>query len=449
MSDELLSLLDRIVADAEGQEGVEAYAVDQTETTVKAYGGEVEALSSARTRGVGVRVVIGGRVGYAYTADLSESTLKATLRAARENASVSTPDEANVLPAGGALEDLAELYDPAFEVSTPADKVALALELEAAARAAGPPIRGIDTARYGDAVTVAAIASTAGVRGSYRRCDAYVLVEALAEADGSTSSAYGLDIARLPQGLDIEGAAREATERAARLVGGRKPSSRRIPVLLDPFATASYLGVLAEGLSAEAVQRGRSLFAGKVGERLAGEHVTLIDDGRLLEGPAAAPWDGEGVLTGRTPLISSGVLAGFLHNSYTAAKDGVASTGNAHRGGYKSPPGLSPTNLFLEPGEDDQEALLARAGEAFYCQQILGAHSGANPISGDFSVGAAGLMVRDGALAEPVREATIAGTIPEMLDGLVAVGSDLRFLPFGGGMGGVTLLIEGMTLGGE
>jgi PmbA protein len=448
---DLQQLLDGIVDRAGPGEHVEAYGVDETDTTVKAYDGEVEALSSARTRGVGVRVISGGRVGYAYTADLGEAALAETLDEARANASVSTPDEANVLPRPDRDRppaDMPGLYDPAFEEVPAQAKVDAALALEAAARGAGPPVKGVDSATYGDGVRTAAIASTTGLRGSYTRCDAYVVVEVLAEADGASTSAYGLDMGRLLRDLDLEAAAAEAVLRATRLLGGRKPASAKVPIVFDPFVTASFLGVLAGALTAESVQKGRSLFAGRVGERVGGVHLTLVDDGSLMEGPAAAPWDGEGVATGRTPLIEDGVISGWLHNSYTAAKDGTASTGNASRAGFKSPPGVAPTNLFLAPGDEDQQALLARAGTGFYCQQVMGIHSGANPISGDFSVGAAGLMIRDGQLAEPVREAVIAGTIPEMLTGLGAVGSDLRFLPFGGGMGGATLLIEGMTLAG-
>ncbi|HVM12870.1 MAG TPA: TldD/PmbA family protein [Egibacteraceae bacterium] len=456
---ELLEILDRVVAQAQPGEGVEAFGVDETDTTINAYAGQVESLSSARTRGVGIRVVDAHRVGYAYSADLTEPALADALAEARANAAVGTPDDANVLPEGkgsrtpagsdqsGLLGGMPELYDPRFTEATIEQKVQIALRLEDAARA-GDQIRGVEAARYGDADRTAAIASTTGVRGSYRRADAYVFAEALAEAEGSTTSAYGLAVARTPAGLDVEAAAGEAAERAARLLGGRKPPSARLPIILDPFTTAALLGVFAGGLVAEAVQKGRSLFADKVGDRLGGDHLTLVDDGRLLDGLAAAPWDGEGVPTGRTPLIEAGVLTGFLHNTHSAAREGVASTGNASRAGFKSPPGVGPTNLFLQPGPDRPETLLTRAGIAFYCQQIMGVHSGANPITGDVSVGAAGLMVRDGAFAEPVREASIAGSIPLMLAGIAAVGADLRFLPMGGGMGGTTLLVEGMTLSG-
>ncbi len=449
MTDDLLALLDRLVERARPGEGLEAFGLDQTETTVKALGGEVETLSSARTRGIGVRILTDGRFGYAYSADLSEEALGETVEQARTNAAVATPDEANLLPeTAGPLPSLPGIYDEAFADVDPAQKVDLALRLEAATVGAGAPVRGVDTATYSDGEGTAAIATTRGVRGFYRHCEAYCFVEALAEADGAAASAYGLSLGRLPSDVDVDAAAAEAVQRVTRLLGGRKPPSGPITVVMDPWAAASFLGVLADALTAEAVQKGRSLFAGRVGDRLGGEHLTLIDDGARRDAPGAAPWDGEGVATGPTTLLEAGVLRGYLHNTYTAAKDGTLSTGNASRAGYASPPGLSPTNLYLRPGSAEPATLLADAGTAFYCQNVLGVHSGANPISGDFSVGANGVMVRDGAFAEPVREATIAGTIPGMLSGLAAVGSDLRWLPFEGSIGAATLLIEGMTLAG-
>lgn len=447
-SEGLLGLLDRVLERAGPREAVEAFGIDETETEIHAYDGDVESLASARTRGVGVRLVTGQRIGYAYTADLTEPALDDVLAQARANAAVATPDEGNVLPEAAPVTEMPELVDPGLAAASPEEKTGLAVRLEQTTRNADERIKGVDSARYGDGDTYAAVASTTGMRQAYRRTDCFVVVEALAEAEGNSTSAYGLSVARRPDALDVDAAAGEAASRATRLLGGRKPASARIPVILDPFVTASLLGVLAGGLTGEAVQKGRSLFADKIGEQLGGAHLSLVDDGRRLDGLAAAPWDGEGVPTGRTALIDGGILAGFLHNTRTAARGGTASTGNASRSGFKSPPGVSPTNLFLEPGPRRPEELVAEAGEAFYCQQVLGVHSGASPVTGDVSVGAAGLMVRDGAFAEPVREASIAGTVPRMLAGIQAVGSDLRFLPFGGGMGGTTVLVEGMTVSG-
>jgi PmbA protein len=449
-ADELLNLLDGVVERAHAGEGVEAFGLDETQTTVKAHAGEIESLSSARRRGVGVRVVQDQRVGYCFTVDLSRDALTAALDEARVNATVGSPDEGNVLAAPQPIIDLdpSQLFDARTEAVTPQQKVDAAIALEEAARA-GPDITGTDTSQYGDSVRTAAIASSTGVRASYVRSDAFVLVEALAGRDGSTTSAYGLSMGRSLHDLDIAAAAGEAVERASRLLGGAAPASAKVPVVFDPFVTASFLGLVAGGLTAEAVQRGRSLFAGKVGQQLAPEFVQLIDDGRLMDGPAAAPWDGEGTPTQRTVLLADGVLQGYLHNVASATRDGTASTGNASRGTYSSPPGLSPTNFYVQPGSTPPSELIAAVDDGFYCQQVMGLHSGANPISGDFSVGAAGVMIRDGQFAEPVREATIAGSIPQMLARIAVVGSDLRFLPFGGAMGGTTLLLDGMTLAGS
>jgi PmbA protein len=448
-ADELLPLLDRIAAQAGPDEGVEAFGVDEIETVVKAHDGALESLSSARRRGIGIRVVTDQRVGYCYTVDLDEGVLDAALAEARENATVGTHDVGNVLadPAASAPMDEDQLYDATIESTTPQQKVAAAIALERTARD-GAEITGTDSAQYGDGVRTAAIVSSTGVRATYRRSDAYVMVEALAGRNGSTTSAYGLSMGRSVADLDIAAAAEEAKLRAARLLGGRTPTSARLPIVFDPFVTASFLGVVAGGLTADAVQRGRSLFAERVGDRLAPEFVELVDDGRHPAGPASAPWDGEGTPTQRTVLLEGGVLQGFLYDVPTATRDQTASTGNASRGSYASPPALSPTNFYLAPGETSPDDLIAGLDTAFYCQQVMGLHSGANPITGDFSVGAAGVMIRNGQFAEPVREATIAGTIPSMLERIAAVGNDLRFLPFGGAMGGVTLVVDGMTLAG-
>jgi PmbA protein len=206
--------------------------------------------------------------------------------------------------------------------------------------------------------------------------------------------------------------------------------------------------VLAGALSGEAVLKGRSPLAPLVGQAVGSEVVTLVDDGRLAEGPAASPFDDEGMATGRTPLLEEGVLQGFLHNTFTGRKSGVASTGNAGRAGYRSPPGVSPSNLFLEAGSATVEELLRSAGRAVYVQDVTGLHSGASSVTGDFSVGASGLMVEGGALGGPLREMTIASTLLGVLAAVTMLGSDLRFFPFGGGLGSPTVLVGEMTIAG-
>jgi PmbA protein len=433
---------------AEPGEQAEAYALETRRTEVEARGGAVDSLTSAASRGVGVRVIADGRLGYAWAADPDPGEARDLVGAAREAAAFVSPDEANGLPEARPVEDIAALFRPGVLEVPPEQKVTLALDLERAAIGANPEVRRVEEVHYGDAVSRVALANTAGLSVEYRRTDCWCAVSALAERKGETQSGFAFRVAREPDELDWEAAAAEAAERAARLLGSTKPGTERLPVVLDPWAAASLLGVLASGLSAEEVQKGRSLLAGLVGEHVASEVLTVADDGRLPEGPASAPFDDEGVPTGRTALIDRGVLQGYLHNTVTARRDGAASTGNASRPSYRGAPGVAPTNLLVEPGTDTDEALLARAGRAVYVQDVTGVHSGANPVTGELSLGATGLRVEGGALGEPLREMTVAGSLPEVLRAVAAVGSDVKFFPGGGAVGTPTILVGEMTVAG-
>jgi PmbA protein len=437
------------LAGAADNDEAEAYALESTRTEVRGRAGEVDALTSASSRGLGVRVIVGGRMGYAWAADPAPREAAALLEAARGAAGHATPDEANALPSADPSEELPGLFREALAALEPDRKVALALDLERAAVSASPDVRRVEEVLYGDAVSRVALVSTAGLAAEYRRTDCWCVASAIAERDGETQTGFSFQVAREPGELDHEAVGREAAERGARLLGAVKPATERLPVILDPWAAAAFLGVLASGLSAEEAQKGRSLLAGLVGERVAADAVILVDDGRLPEGPASAPFDDEGVPTSRTPLIDRGVLRGFLHNTVTARRDGTVSTGNASRPSYRGVPGVSTSNLLVAPGPEPPEALLASAGRAVYVQEVKGVHSGANPISGEFSVGAAGLRVEGGAFGEPLREMTIASTLPEVLRVVEAVGSDVRFLFGAGAVGTPTILIGEMTVAGR
>lgn len=430
---------------ARGGEEVEAFAQESRRTQVRALNGDVESLSFAETRGVGVRLIAGRRMGYAYAADPSREQAAALVERARENAAFATEDEFQGLPEAAEAPGLEGLFHADQTEIATERKVATALELERAAVSVDARVRKVESASYGDAVSRVALASTTGVIGEYARTDCWCAVSSLAEADGETQTGFGFRLGRRTEELEWEACAAEAAERAARLLGSRKPSTAREPVVLDPHVGAAFLGVLAGALSAEAMQKGRSLFAPLLGEVVASDAVTLVDDGRLLDGAGAAPFDDEGVPTGRTQLIERGVLARFLHNTYTARRGAAASTGNASRGGYRTPPGVGINNLHVEPGDLAPDAILDRAEGGVLVQEVSGVHSGASSISGEFSVGATGLRIRGGALEEPLREMTIASTLPEMLKAITAIGSDLRWF---GGTGSPTILIGQMTVAG-
>jgi PmbA protein len=447
---DLLEIAREVAGMARPGEQLEAYVISSRDTDVQVFDGEVESLTVADADGVGVRLLVDHRLGYAWAGSLDPVVVAETVAEARDNSGFGSPDESLGLPLPADVDavtppdlDLwrADLLDVPTE-----DKVALALEVEAATKAADPRVRGVESASYGDGAVEVAIASSLGIEASARRTVASVASYALAGDGDETQTGYGFSVGRTFTDLDVASAARDSAERSTRLLGARQPASRRLPVVLDPLVTRSLLGLLGAALSGEAILKGRSMFVGRDGEEVAAAAVTLVDDPTLPDAFGAATHDGEGVPTRRIDLIAGGRLQGFLHNVYTARRAGTQTTGSAVRS-FKSTPSVGARALHLQPGQLSPEQIIASVPEALYVQSVSGLHSGTDPVSGDFSVGAEGLMVRDGAFAEPVREITIASTLQRMLLDVAQVGADLTWLP--GGAAGLTLLLSDMTMSGS
>ncbi len=451
MSRSLEELAQDIVARASGGEAIEAWLSHSRDFEVKVYEGAVETISSAEPRGAGIRVLEKGRAGFAFTTDLTPSGLDEVVRIARDAADLVTPDEWTVLAPPWVAEpaDIPGLLSDRFETITPDDKVKFAIELEKATAGIDPRVRTVEEAGYSDSWTEVALASSTGIAGRYVRTDAWCHVVAIATEGDDTEVAFDFDLGRDLESLDLQQVASSAVSKAVGVLGARKIPSGRMPIVLDPYTAGQFLGVIGSALTGEAVQKGRSLFAGKLGEKVAAPGIALIDDGRATGAPGSAPWDAEGVPTQQTTVIEGGVLRSYLYDLHSAKRDGTSSTGNGSRAGFKSGPHPAPTNMHLAPTGETRAEIMTRAGEAFLVQNFHGVHSGANPISGDFSVGATGRMLRDGIEAEPVKEVTIAAPMLDILARIVAVGDDLRWLPFGGSYGGATFLIEEMTVAGS
>jgi PmbA protein len=444
---DLGELVRAAVSTAEGAEQVEAYAEEGRQTEVSALRGEVEGMTFAESRGLGVRVIRDGRLGYAWAADPSVDEAQEAVWRARDNAELAEPDEHNGLADAETFAPMPEIFrDESAKVSAD-DKVGMALELERYTVSRDPRVTKVDLAQVGDAVSRVAIASTTGLDVEYARTDAWAVVVTLAVDGDETQTGFSYAITRGLDALSWQPVANEAVDRAVAMLGASKPATAKVPVVLDPFAASSFLGVLAGALNAENVLKGRSLFADMVGQAVGSAPFTLVDDGRKLDGPGACPFDAEGVPSGRTELFTGGTLTGFLHDTYTSRRTGGGqrSTGNAKRGGYRSTPGVGTSNFFVDAGELSFEELLAKADGGVLIREVSGVHSGANPISGEFSVGATGLRIHAGAPGEPLREMTIASTLPDMLKAVAGVGSDLRFFS---SVGTPSILIDEMTLAG-
>jgi PmbA protein len=308
----------------------------------------------------------------------------------------------------------------------------------------------VDDSNYADAYGESAVASTTGIRMSGRENGCYVSASTLADEgegdDAETQTGFGFSVGRSPDEFDLDRAAREAIDRATRLLGATQPPSRRLTVVLDPFVTAQFIGVISSTLNGEAVVKGRSLFRDRIGETVAAPFVTLVDDPTNPKAYTATDVDGEGLAARRNVLIEDGVLRQFVHNSYSARRAATVSTGNAIRGGFAGTPGVGCLALSLAPGTRTQQELIADVDDGLLVQQMQGLHSGVNPISGDFSTGAAGLLITNGTVGAPVREITIASTLQRMLLDIVEVGGDLEWLPMRSA--GMSLVIRDVTMSG-
>jgi PmbA protein len=444
---DLLDLATRVAESAKDGEQVEAFVGRGRTTNVKAYEGEVEAFTSAESFGIGIRVVVGKRQGFAWAGSLDEQVVLETLGEARDNAAYAQEDEHLGLAEHDGVEpvEAPDVWRPALVEFATEDKIALALVLERAVRAGDPRISGVRQASYGDSAGEAAVATSTGISVWSRGTFCHLSVSALARQGEETQIGGGVDVAREPSELSIDVAARDAVDRATRLLGATKAPSQRITIVLEPRLAATLLGIVGGMLSADVVLKGRSPFADRVGDAIASPLLSFVDDPTDARSMAADSHDGEGLATRRNVLIADGVLQGFLYDSYTGRRAGKASTGSAVRG-YRSTPVPGPQALALAPGHGTHDELLAGIDNGLLVQSMNGLHSGVNPVSGDFSVGAEGLMIRGGALAEPVREVTIASTLQRLLLDIRAVGADLEWLP--GGAGGVTLVIDDVSLSG-
>jgi PmbA protein len=431
-----------------GASDADAWAEESTSRRVRVYAGEVESLSDAGGRGIGVRAFAGTRAGYAYGTDLSDEGVAEIARAARERAELADEDEFEGLPDEFGTTEVDGLASPAFGDWPTERVVELALAVDRAARAPRG-VTQVENSVYSDARGSVALANSRGFTASYEATQAWAYSSAFAGEGADLMTGLGVDMGRDPGGLDPEAIGTEAAERALALVGARQPESRRCPVVLDSFVAASFIGFIGATLSADAVQRGRSLFADREGDEVAGEALRVADDGTDPDGPASAPFDGEGTPTARTGLIEGGRLLGFLYDRRTARKAGRASTGNASRGSYRAPPSVGTTNLILDPGDRDLAGLVAEAGDGLYVTDVAGLHSGVNPVSGTFSVGASGRLIRNGELGQPVREITIASDLVSMLKAVRLVGSEARWVPFGGSVKAPPLLVGEMAVSGS
>ena len=344
----------------------------------------------------------------------------------------------------GALKGDLQLFSDETAQLPTEQRIAMAKRAEAAALAVDPRITNSEGASFDSSVNGRVFANSRGFLGSYRTSYCSLSAVPVATQNGSMERDYWFSVARNYKGLeDAETVGRKAAERAIRRLGAVKVETQRVPVIFEPRISRSLLGNIFDAIDGRAIYRKASFLAGKLGEKIADERITLIDDGTIPGLFGSSPFDDEGVPTRRTPVIERGVLKNYLLNTYTARKLNMKTTGNASRG-ITGNAGIGHGNFFLEAGERSQEEMIRSVKSGFFVTELIG--SGVNTVTGDYSRGAVGMWIRDGEFAFPVSEVTIAGTLQEMLNGIAEIGNDLEFR---GSVSAPTIMLGEMTVAGR
>lgn len=444
-----LYLTQQIVEQA-SQQGyeAEAYLNIGTETNIVVDRGEVEKLSYAGSKGVGVRLFRDGKMGYGYTSDFSDQSIKKVIAEAAALADVADADKYRTLPDPQPIfEEELEIYDPAIGALAVETKVAMAKEIETAALAADPRVKMTNRTTYLDGVSQIYLANSRGFANAYKKSfvAGYLMAMAFDEEDRTT--AFGIGFSSVLDEFEPGKIGTEAGKKAARLLGGKPVPTQEATVVYSPLAASSILGALSQALTAESMQKNRSFLHGKMGQDVAADVLTILDNGRLPGGLGTRPFDDEGVPTRATRLINEGVLQAVLQDHYTAQKDGGSSTGNASRSSHRQSPSLAASNFYIQPGPDSPETVIGQVEQGLYVVNVMNTAS-VNPISGDYSVSAQGFWIENGELTYPVNGVTIALPLDQLLKNVQAVANDLLFTPLMGAIGSPTIRIDGVMVGG-
>jgi PmbA protein len=435
-----------------GASDAEAVVREGDEFSVNVRMGEVETLQESGSRGLGLRVFHGKRSATASTSDLTADGIRQLIEGAMALVKVTEEDPFTGLPEaaefGSLTEDLHLYYDDVYSLDGK-QRIEWARRAEAAALGADPRITNSDGGSFDAATGRMVLANSRGFVGGYRTSYAGVSAAPLAmdtngqmQRDGWWSSARSFAHLESPEAVG-----QEAARRTLRRLGARRVATQRVPIVFAPEVARSLIGSLFEAASGDAIWRSASFLAGKLGESIGAANINIVDDHTMLLGTGAggygtSPFDGEGLRSQRTVVVENGELRNYLLNTYTARKLGMKSTHNASRG-LAGTPGVGCGNLYLEPGAQTPEEIIAEIPAGFFVTSLMG--FGTNIVTGDYSRGATGLWIENGQLTHAVEEVTVAGNLGEMLKNVAAIGNDLVFR---GAIASPTLRIDGMTVAG-
>ena len=431
-----------------GASAAEAVVREGNEFSTVVRLGQVETLKESGAKVMGVRVFMGKRAASTYTSDFSTAGVEQMVNSAVALAKITSADDFSGLPEQsqfGQLEGDLDLYHrDVYSLSTE-DRIDYARRAEKAATSADSRIANSEGGSFDAADGRKILANSLGFVGEYKRSYCSVSAVPVAKDEhGNMQRDFWYSVARSIKLLENpEQVGKVAAERTLRRLGARKAKTAKVPIVFDPLVARALLESIADAVNGDSIYRGASFLAGKLGQKIAGDNITVVDDGTIKGGFGTSPFDGEGVPTRRTVVIENGELKSYLLNTYTAKKLKLATTGNASRG-LAGTPGIGVGNFFLQPGTKDPKQIIADIPDGLYVTEFLG--FGVNLVTGDFSRGASGMWISGGQLTYPVEEITVAGNLKDMFFNISEIGADLEFR---GAVACPTLRIDGMTVAGE
>jgi len=440
------ALVEQVIKDClkRGAEQAEVYLEDNRQLNLEVRNGQVESIQEAQSYGLGIRVIAGKRLGFAFVNDLKTENLKKTVDRALQLAKAVSPDENNQLPVEAGETEVKGLHDPQLQTVAVERKLSLIKEVESLALKK-PGITKSAGASYSENESLILIASSSGWVKSYKSTGCGYGLGVIAEKGEQKSSGYESCSRRYFSDLKpAEEVASKAARQAVEMLDPRPIKTQRAAVILDREVAYAILGGIVQAINGERVLQGASFLGKRMGQKIGSELMTIIDDGTREKGLASAPFDGEGVPTQTRTIIDRGVLKGFLYNAYAARRAGVKSTGNASRSSFSELPGIGPHNFYLAAGKTSPEEIIRSTSRGVLVKEVTG--YGINPVNGNFSGGAAGFFVENGKIVFPVKGITIAGTADEIFNGLDLIGNDLDLNRT---MTAPTIRIKSLQIGGE
>ena len=443
-----------------GADEAEALVMESSELSIRIKDGQPETVNYTDSAGYGIRILKDGKMGFASSNNFDLKEADGVISRLVDYTERHTPDEHNVLPdpsTFGQTKPFKTLHDEKLATLPVTDKIKKAVAMETAARKADSRILQVPMLNYGDSSQKYAIASSLGISTESQHSEVYGVVLALgieSQPDGQPDPAgpqtgIAIGVEALYDRLDSDMIGRKAADYAIRMLGAKDGKTSEMEGVFPPETGYNFVELISDMVAADLVQKKKSIYAGKLGEIVASDQVTIIDDGRLENGLGSAETDMEGVPMTTKEIIKDGKLATFLYDSYTAHRGNTQSTGNAIRRSFDSKPYIGPTNFYMKPGKMTRDNLLSSVKEGLFVTEVSGLHASVDQVTGNFSIPGKGLMIRNGELAEPVTNLTISGNIFDFFKGIDAVADDLTWEPRETAIGAPTFKVKSIKISGK